>query len=70
MTIKKFIDTLIPKRSIMTISAVNADGTVTVTNSAGSVRVIGTGTVNDKVYVQNGVVIAVAPNLTHYNIEV
>lgn len=55
----------------MTVSAVNTDGTVTVNSGGGaSVRALGSNTVGTKVYVQDGIVIGVAPDLTHYEIEV
>ena len=59
------------QRMIMTIDAVNTDGTVTATSYRGSsVRVLGSGNVGDKVYVQGGVIIGIAPDLPFYEIEV
>lgn len=56
----------------MKVSAVNADGTVTVTSLGNtfSIRALGTGSVGSSVYVQDGVVIGSAPTLPHATIEV
>ncbi|AUR86183.1 hypothetical protein NVP1083O_37 [Vibrio phage 1.083.O._10N.286.52.B9] len=67
----RLLSELQPRRMIMTIDVVNDDGTITVSSGdGGTIRVLGTGSVGDKVYVQGGVVIGTAPNLTHYTIEV
>ncbi|AHK11757.1 hypothetical protein S144_43 [Shewanella sp. phage 1/44] len=69
--LKQLQQELLPARMIMTVSASNADGTVTVTTGGGlTVRALGSGSVGDKLYVQGGVVIGTAPDLTHYDIEV
>lgn len=63
---------ILPPRMIMKVSAVNADGTVTVTSLGNtfSIRALGTGSVGSSVYVQDGVVIGSAPTLPHATIEV
>ncbi len=62
---------LLPQRVIMTVSNVNDDGTVTVNTGGGaSIRAIGTNAVGTKVYVQDRLVLGVAPDLTHFEIEV
>ena len=59
------------QRMIMTINAVNTDGTVTATSYRGSsVRVLGSGNIGDKVYVQGGLIIGSAPDLPFFEIEV
>ncbi|AUR84134.1 hypothetical protein NVP1049O_25 [Vibrio phage 1.049.O._10N.286.54.B5] len=69
--LKRLQQELLPPRMIMTVSAVNTDGTVTVGSGGGaSVRALGSNAVGTKVYVQDGIVIGVAPDLTHYEIEV
>lgn len=57
---------------VVTVAAVNSDGTSTVTTAGGSaLRVIGTSvSVGDKAYIKGGAIIGEAPNLTHYEIEV
>lgn len=62
---------IVPPRMIMSVVAVNTDGTVTVsTGDGGAVRALGSNAIGTKVYVQDGIVIGVAPDLTHYDIEV
>jgi len=69
--IKRLQQALTPPRMIMEIATVNADGTVTVSTPSGfTVRAIGSGTVGNQVYVQDGRVLGIAPNLTHFDIEV
>jgi len=57
---------------VVTVAAVNSDGTSTVTTpGGGAVRVIGNSVgVGDKAYIRGGAIIGEAPNLTHYEIEV
>jgi hypothetical protein len=57
---------------IVTVAAVNSDGTSTVTTSGGgAMRVLGTGVASGKkAYVKDGAVVSEAPNLPHYEIEV
>jgi hypothetical protein len=57
----------------MTINAVNTDGTVTVTASTASnhtQRVIGSGSIGDHIYVQDGRVLGTAPDFAFFEIEV
>lgn len=69
--LKELQESILPPRRIMKINAVNADGTVTVSTPSGySFRAVGSGTVDSNVYVQDGRVLGVAPNLTHFTIEV
>jgi hypothetical protein len=57
---------------IVTVTAVNADGTSTVTTmGGGSMRVIGTSVAApNKAYVQDGKIVGQAPSLTYYELEV
>ncbi|QYJ79436.1 hypothetical protein [Shewanella acanthi] len=58
-------------RMIMTVNAVNADGTVTATTASGqTMRIIGTAAVDDHIYVQDGRVLGTAPDLPFVEIEV
>lgn len=62
---------ILPAKVIMTVNAVNADGTVTATTAGGlTQRVIGSASVDDKIYVQDRRVLGTAPTLPHVNIEV
>ncbi|WP_251073473.1 hypothetical protein [Shewanella sp. NKUCC05_KAH] len=55
----------------MTVAAVNADGTVTASSASGhTIRAIGSGTVGDHIYVQDGRVLGTAPDLPFVEIEV
>jgi len=55
----------------MLVSAVNADGTVTASSASGhTIRAIGTATVGDNIYVQDGRVLGTAPDLPFVEIEV
>lgn len=68
---KKLQSALVQPRTIMSVSTINADGTVTASTASGqSLRVIGSATVGDKIYVQDGRVLGTAPNLTHIEIDV
>ena len=69
--LKQLQQELVPARMIMTVITSNDDGTVTVSSGGGlTVRALGSGSVGAKLYVQGGVVIGTAPDLTHYDIEV
>lgn len=60
-----------PKLYCTVFSASSGGETVVSTLSGGSMKVLGTGyTAGQKVWVQDGRIIADAPNLTHYDIEV
>lgn len=60
-----------PVLQVATVASVNADGTVTVTFPGGAQsRVRGTGAVNGKVFVRNGLVEGDAPNLPSVTLEV
>lgn len=55
----------------MLVSAVNADGTVTASSASGhTIRAIGTATVGDHIYVQDGRVLGTAPDLPFVEIDV
>lgn len=59
-----------PKR-IVTITSVNAEGTCTVESLSGHTStVIGTGTVGQMVYIQDGRVLGTAPSLPYFELEV
>lgn len=69
--LKQLQSALVPPRQIMLVSAVNADGTVTASSASGhTIRAIGTATVGDHVYVQDGRVLGSAPDLPFVEIEV
>lgn len=60
-----------PALQVATVTSVNADGTVTVTFPGGAQsRVRGTGTVDGKVFVRNGLVEGDAPNLPTVTLDV
>lgn len=60
-----------PALQVATVASVNADGTVTVTFPGGAQsRVRGTGTVDGKVFVRNGLVEGDAPNLPAVTLDV
>lgn len=62
---------LLPPRMIVKITNINGDGTVAVESDSGfGFNVIGTGTVNDYVYVQDGMLIGTATALPHGTIDV
>lgn len=53
------------------VDVVHSDGTVTVTLfGGGSMRVLGSGTVGDNVFIKGGKVEQVAPDLPYYELEV
>lgn len=69
--LKQLQSALVLPRQIMLVSAVNADGTVTASSASGhTIRAIGTVTVGDHVYVQDGRVLGTAPDLPFVEIEV
>jgi hypothetical protein len=69
--LKQLQSALVLPRQIMLVSAVNADGTVTASSASGhTIRAIGTATVGDHVYVQDGRVLGTAPDLPFVEIEV
>lgn len=69
--LKQLKQALIPPRIIGKVTAVNADGTVTVATDSGfTFNAIGTGTVNNYVYTQNGMVTGNAPSLPHALVDV
>ena len=57
---------------VVTVISVNSDGTSTVTTSGGgAMRVLGVSVAAPKkAYVKDGAIIAEAPNLQHFEIEV
>jgi hypothetical protein len=60
-----------PSRAIMLIEAVHAEGTVTVRSLSGQpTTAIGTGTIGQHVYVENGRVIGDAPSLPYFEVDV
>ncbi|MCR9089884.1 MAG: hypothetical protein NXI11_00845 [Proteobacteria bacterium] len=64
---------LLPRRPLLVgeITATNSDGTVDVTLPDGKVvRVRGSGTVGDRVFVQDGEVRGPAPNLPTFSVSV
>ena len=68
---KQLIDLLPSQRvDVGTVLQVYADAVLVLLQTGGKVRAIGTGTVNERVYIKNGVVIGVAPNLSGTVIEV
>ncbi|MEL4371427.1 hypothetical protein [Shewanella xiamenensis] len=69
--LKQLQSALVLPRQIMLVSAVNADGTVTASSASGhTIRAIGTATVGDNIYVQDGRVLGTAPDLPFVEIEV
>ena len=69
--LKQLQTALVLPRMIMTVAAVNADGTVTANSASGhTIRAIGSGTVGDHIYVQDGRVLGTAPDLPFVEIEV
>ncbi|MDF0533673.1 hypothetical protein PY479_05185 [Shewanella sp. A32] len=69
--LKELRQALLPPRVIATVTAQNADDTITaVTSSGRQYRAIGSATVGTKVYIQDGRVLGTAPDLTHYEISV
>ncbi|MBU1393695.1 MAG: hypothetical protein KJ856_14030 [Gammaproteobacteria bacterium] len=69
--LKQLQTALVLPRMIMTVAAVNADGTVTASSASGhTIRVIGSGTVGDHIYVQDGRVLGTAPDLPFVEIDV
>ena len=69
--LKQLQTALVLPRQIMLVSAVNADGTVTASSASGhTIRAIGTATVGDHIYVQDGRVLGSAPDLPFVEIEV
>ncbi|MFB2800470.1 hypothetical protein [Shewanella seohaensis] len=69
--LKQLQSALVLPRQIMLVSAVNADGTVTASSASGhTIRAIGTATVGDRIYVQDGRVLGTAPDLPFVEIEV
>ncbi|MFB2661980.1 hypothetical protein [Shewanella mangrovisoli] len=69
--LKQLQSAFVLPRQIMQVSAVNADGTVTVSSSSGhTIRAIGSASVGDHVYVQDGRVLGTAPDLPFVEIEV
>lgn len=69
--LKQLQTALVLPRKIMLVSAVNADGTVTASSASGhTIRAIGTATVGDHIYVQDGRVLGTAPDLPFVEIEV
>lgn len=76
MTINAFnkFQALLPQspRSVITITAVNANGTSTGTTSAGvTVNVVGDSvSVGQKAFIQNGQIVRQAPNITVVTVNV
>lgn len=69
--LKQLQSAFVLPRQIMQVSAVNADGTVTASSASGhTIRAIGTATVGDHIYVQDGRVLGTAPDLPFVEIEV
>lgn len=67
-------DSLLPKTSLIVAQVVliNGDGSSTVTDAAGNTfRVIGdTVAVGTKAFIQDGMIVGDAPNLSSYTVEV
>ena len=62
---------IIPPRMIVEVTVANVDGTVTVTTPSGfTFNAIGSGTVGDFIYVQDGIVIGQAADLPHGDIDI
>ncbi|MFB2669998.1 hypothetical protein ACE02U_14610 [Shewanella xiamenensis] len=69
--LKQLQSALVLPRQIMLVSAVNADGTVTASSASGhTIRAIGTATVGDHIYVQDGRVLGSAPDLPFVEIDI
>ncbi|MEL4280696.1 MULTISPECIES: hypothetical protein [Shewanella] len=69
--LKQLQSALVLPRQIMLVSAVNADGTVTASSSSGhTIRAIGSASVGDHIYVQDGRVLGTAPGLPFVEIEI
>lgn len=69
--LKQLQSQLSQPRWIMTVAAVNSDGTVTASSASGqTLRAIGSASVGDHIYVQDGRVLGPAPNLPLVEIEV
>jgi hypothetical protein len=69
--LKQLQQSLSAPRTIMTINVVNTDGTVTASTASNHTqRVIGSGSVGDHIYVQDGRVLGTAPDLVFFEIEV
>ncbi|RLV61011.1 hypothetical protein D5018_03995 [Parashewanella curva] len=59
------------QRQILKVTQSHSDGTVSAVSPSGhGVRVIGSGSVNSHIYVQDGRVLGTAPDLPHSDIEV
>ena len=62
---------ILPPRRIVQVITINGDGTVTVVSDSGfEFNAIGTASVNDYVYVQDGLVLGTAANLPHGDIDI
>jgi hypothetical protein len=69
--LKQLQQSLSAPRVIMTINTVNTDGTVTASTASNHTqRVIGSGSIGDHIYVQDGRVLGTAPALVFVEIEV
>ncbi|WP_351123315.1 hypothetical protein [Shewanella sp. T24-MNA-CIBAN-0130] len=69
--LKQLQQSLAQPRLIMTINTVNTDGTVTASTASNHTqRVIGSGSIGDHIYVQDGRVLGTAPDLPFVEIEV
>jgi uncharacterized protein (AIM24 family) len=69
--LKQLQTALVLPRMIMTVAAVNADGTITASSASGhTIRAIGSATLGDHIYVQDGRVLGTAPDLPFVEIEV
>lgn len=69
--LRELRNAILPARMIVQITVVNADGTVTVETPSGFVfNAIGTGAVDDYIYVQDGMVTGVAADLPHGDIDI
>jgi uncharacterized protein (AIM24 family) len=69
--LKQLQTALVLPRMIMTVATVNADGTITASSASGhTIRAIGSATIGDHIYVQDGRVLGTAPDLPFVEIEV
>ncbi|QYK07561.1 hypothetical protein [Shewanella mangrovisoli] len=69
--LKQLQSAFVLPRQIMLVSAVNADGTVTASSSSGhTIRAIGSASVGEHIYVQDGRVLGTAPDLPFVEIEI
>ncbi|ABE56513.1 hypothetical protein Sden_3237 [Shewanella denitrificans OS217] len=69
--LKQLQTALVLPRMIMTVDVVNADGTVTASSASGhTIRAIGSATIGDHIYVQDGRVLGTAPDLPFVEMEV